>query len=142
MQRIIRIFVLLVVICLLTVSNGSAGRIKDVVLPQWWELTGSMHDKRIDFTLSVLPDGKALAAGGTYVDGGTFYLNSSETYDFASGTWTLAGNMNAPRTRHTATVLLNEGVLVTGGTNGLGPVNSVEVYDPVTRTWSLTGAMS
>lgn len=48
--------------------------------------------------------------------------------------------MTNGRYAHTASLLTNGQVLVTGGTD-LGPYNSVEIFDPVTRRWSLTGPM-
>jgi hypothetical protein len=38
--------------------------------------------------------------------------------------------MNYTRDVHTASVLTNGKVLVTGGTNGGGPLNSAELYQP------------
>jgi len=44
-----------------------------------WSVTGSMNDPRLGCTLTLLPDGQVLAAGG---DGGT---NSAELYVPPSG---------------------------------------------------------
>ena len=51
----------------------------------------------------------------------------------ASGTWSPAGSMSTPRTSHTATLLPNGRVLVTGGIDTSGPVASAELYDPATH---------
>ncbi len=139
--------VLGVVLCFVQTASVIAGSVlsekKDVILPQTWENTGAMHTSRVAFTLSLLPDGKALAAGGFYNDGSDHFLNTSESYDILTGVWSLTtGNMNTSRTRHTATVLLDGRILVAGGINGQGPISSAETFDPVSRTWSQTGAMS
>jgi len=56
--------------------------------------------------------------------------------------WTSLGMITA-RSYHTATLLANGKVLVTGGQdNTLKYLRSAELYDPVTGTWSSTGAMS
>ncbi len=56
----------------------------------------------------------------------------------AVGTWTTTGSMATGRTDHTATLLPNGKVLVTGGSTG----TSAELYNPATGTFSPTGSMS
>ncbi|CAF1561813.1 unnamed protein product [Adineta steineri] len=62
-------------------------------------------------------------------------------YDPSTDTWITTGNMNNGRYWHTASVLLNGKVLVTGG-RGNSFLNSVELYDPSTGTWTTTGRMT
>ncbi|CAF3399284.1 unnamed protein product, partial [Rotaria sp. Silwood2] len=50
--------------------------------------------------------------------------------------------MNNARSDHTASVLRNGKVLVTGGYDGISYLNSVELYDPSTGTWTMTGYMN
>ncbi|CAF1181756.1 unnamed protein product [Adineta ricciae] len=59
-----------------------------------------------------------------------------------SGQWKLTGNMNVAREYHTASILPNGKVLVTGGDNGNVNLNSAELYDPSTGNWTTTGNMS
>jgi alpha-tubulin suppressor-like RCC1 family protein len=60
----------------------------------------------------------------------------------ASGIWGQTGPMNIARTNHTASLLNNGKVLVTGGYNSsVGYLASAELYDPATGTWSVTGAL-
>ena len=54
-------------------------------------------------------------------------------------TWSLTGSMSTARSNHTATLLPDGRVLVSGGQ---GFVASAEIYDPGLGTWSLTGSMS
>jgi ELWxxDGT repeat protein/VCBS repeat-containing protein len=57
-------------------------------------------------------------------------------------TWTVTGNLGARRRYHTATLLTNGKVLVTGGYGqGNGALSSAESYDPVTGVWTATGTM-
>jgi hypothetical protein len=53
------------------------------------------------------------------------------------GSWTSTGSMLSPRHGHTATLLKNGKVLVSGG----GYDATAEVYDPASGTWSATGPM-
>jgi WD40 repeat protein len=103
-----------------------------------WARTGSMIKARFLQTATLLPDGKVLVAGGL----GTNRLGqdppplaSAELYDPGTGTWTATGKMTTVRVDHTATLLRDGRVLVTGG-NGA----SAELYDPTSATWARTGS--
>ncbi|CAF1587849.1 unnamed protein product [Adineta steineri] len=57
--------------------------------------------------------------------------------------WSITGNMTNARYEHTASVLSNGKVLVTGGLSiDYVALNSAELYDPSTSTWTTTGNMS
>jgi ELWxxDGT repeat protein/VCBS repeat-containing protein len=53
--------------------------------------------------------------------------------------WTPTGSLIVPRTGHTATLLPNGKVLVTGGHNASGLLRTAEIYDPANGVWSVTG---
>jgi len=60
-----------------------------------------------------------------------------------SGGFNPTGNMNAARENHTATLLSNGEVLVTGGDNNTdGYLASAELYSPATGRWTLTNNMT
>jgi hypothetical protein len=59
-----------------------------------------------------------------------------------SGTFIATGSMAIARTGHTATLLQDGRVLVTGGYVGTLGLLTAELYNPATGTWSLTGAMT
>ena len=83
--------------------------------------TGSMAIKRVWHTLSLLPDGMVLVAGGetescarnTCTFAGS--TAGAELYDPATGTFIATGDMAAPRETHTATLLNDGRVLIAGG---------------------------
>ena len=62
--------------------------------------------------------------------------------DATTPTWVPAGHLNTARHSHTATLLPNGKVLVTGGANTSTILNSAELYDPATGTWSVTGSLN
>jgi hypothetical protein len=105
--------------------------------------TSDMVWRRSWHSLTLLPDGTALAAGGE-TDGcnagsctfsGT--LATAEIYDPDKGTFSGTGSMTAPRETHTATLLNDGRVLLAGGVayGGVnaffGPTPSAELYTPM-----------
>jgi len=55
------------------------------------------------------------------------------------GTWTATGSMNTARFLHTATLLNNGKILITGGgVDTSNPIACAELYDPGTGTWTPT----
>ena len=109
-----------------------------------WSSTGSMNEIRVDHTATLLGDGKVLVAGGL---GASNRLASAELYDPdvapPTNPWFPAGNMEVARSSHTATLLSDGGVLVTGGLDkDRNPLASAELYDPVAGTWSSAGSMA
>ena len=89
---------------------------------------------------TLLHERKVLVTGGVDVNLDAVTA-SAEVYDPASNTWSEVASMNTPRIGHTATVLPNGKVLVTGGGTPTGLATSAEVYDPESDTWSLVANM-
>jgi N-acetylneuraminic acid mutarotase len=112
-----------------------------------WSLTDSLKTKRYLHTMTLLQNGKVLITGGAYASGNRFYhLRSCELYDPVTSRWTVINQMNYARAGHTATLLSNGKVLVTGGLYFDGSndiyLRSCELYDPVADQWVLTDSMS
>jgi len=113
-----------------------------------WTPTSPDPVGRYAHTATLLPNGKVLVVGGSSSSlPGDAGLSSAMLYDPSTETWTDAGTMNAGHTGHTATLLPNGKVLITGGTlvgSGLAATvaNTVELYNPTDGTWTMTGPLN
>jgi N-acetylneuraminic acid mutarotase len=108
--------------------------------------TGSLKTGRMDHTVTLLADGRALVVGGmTDASGAGTYLTSAELYDPTSGVWSTTSDLAPGRSGHTATRLLTGKVLVAGGSNYSNGVrtylNDAWLFDPATGMWTATGGM-
>ena len=104
--------------------------------------TGFMKLARAQATATLLTNGRVLVAGGQYFNGLQYVTNTAELYDPASGTFHYTGRMTIPRYAHTATLLQNGKVLITGGIDNRGnPRGRAEVYDPATGHFTATSNM-
>jgi hypothetical protein len=104
--------------------------------------TGSMAWRRVWHTLTLLPNGMALAAGGetdTCTGNSCWFAGSvasAELYDPSARVFLATGDMAADRELHTATLLKDGRVLLTGGVSygGIGifrgSLASAELYTP------------
>jgi hypothetical protein len=104
---------------------------------------------RAEHTATLLPDGRVLVVGGFYdvAHRPSMTLPYAEIYDPGSGNWSPTGPMLLKRAYHTATLLPNGTVLVTGGAaySGACPCGIVaysELYDPARGSWELATPMA
>jgi len=110
-----------------------------------WTPTGSLITPRAHYTLTMLPNGKLLAAGGVDMfstsgtGGAGMLLSSAELFDPLTGIWTVTGSMSTFREYHAATLLPIGKVLVAGNAS-YSP--SSELFDPATGAWTATGDMT
>jgi hypothetical protein len=104
--------------------------------------TGSMTSGRDSYSATLLLDGRVLIAGGIKAFSNPQYsLSNAEVYNPSGGTFVPAGNLSAARYSHTATLLQDGRVLLTGGESGSGEFASADLYDPGTRASTATGKM-
>ncbi|MGB8692569.1 MAG: putative Ig domain-containing protein, partial [Steroidobacteraceae bacterium] len=104
--------------------------------------TGDMTVSRSGHTATLLPDGRVLLAGGVQDFGPGIVpiqgpgVASAELYDPVSGKFTSTGSMSEGRTGHTATLLVDGTVLVTGTDY------TAELFNPGTGGFSAAGELS
>lgn len=118
----------------------------------------NMNTPRFWHTATLLPNGKVLITGGTSAMGNfnagsssfmatggpngdpeSNALATAELFDPLTGVFTYtSGPMRQPRTRHTATLLQDGTVLITGGMDQNGDaISNAEIYHPSTDTFTL-----
>lgn len=113
------------------VSLASAERY-ETETGRWVAVADMTADRGAGHTANLMPDGRVLVAGGLHELFSAFEfreLTSSEIYDPHKNTWTTTDDMSVGRYGHTATLLRNQRVLVTGGwTPAQDPTRSAELY--------------
>ena len=108
-----------------------------------WSITGSLNTGRGSHTATLLPNGSVLAAGGGGVSASydPIVNTSAELYNPATGTWSYTASLSR-RASHTATLLANGQVLVSGGGDYQSFLDSAEIYDPATGNWKGTANLN
>lgn len=95
---------------------------------------------RVFETLTTLNNGKVLIVGGQAWGASELTLDTASLYDPSTNTMEmLTSRMNIPRYGHTATLLNDGTVLVTGGFDLSGTawaVQTAEIFDPATNQFS------
>jgi len=131
-----------------TEAEKADSTVRPDVLPGTFALTGSLAEHRSVHTATLLPDGRVLVVGGNarlLVVGGNGRLpTSAEVWDPATASFSPAGSLAEARYDHTATLLPDGRVLVTGGEIGKPSkrgAHSAEVWDPTTAAFSPAGSL-
>ncbi|MEE8370464.1 MAG: galactose oxidase-like domain-containing protein [Dehalococcoidia bacterium] len=92
-----------------------------------WGSTGSMNYARRNLNAVLLPDGKILAVGGNSTGPAENPVLQAEIFDPVSETWTEVASMERPRVYHSIAILLPDGRVAAGGSDG---ESTVEFYSP------------
>ena len=137
----------------LLVAGGSNGsnvlRTAELFDPKTrtFKTTGSMYEARDLHTATLLPNGNVLVVGGFTTNalstgstsGAEIYYPKSHAWRPTSPLITTGGTLN-PVTAHTATLLADGSVLVTGGyqsgQNGIQYLDTAAIYYSTSATWS------
>jgi hypothetical protein len=99
-----------------TDASGVAQNTAEVYDPSTghWTLTGTMPVARAGLTLSVLPDGRVVAAGG-FGSSPSQALTTADLFDPTTGGWTSTGALAHGRRYQAATALADGSIMVVGG---------------------------
>jgi hypothetical protein len=129
-----------------SVSNVFAFGINGAGTPRFAS-TGDMIQARAAHTATLLPNGKVLVVDGAQLERCCDVLDpigSAEVFDPSLGSFASTGVPSEMREFHTATLLSNGKVLITGGNVGafLTPTSTAELYDPAAGTFVRTGSMA
>jgi hypothetical protein len=104
-------------------TGNNSGDVYDPATGTFAPIGNGLSVSRSTFTVTRLPSGKVLVAGGN--NGGA--RAEADLYDPSTNRFTpTAGALNSARHGHTATLLANGKVLIAGGY-----LNAAELYDPV-----------
>ncbi len=108
-----------------------------------WTAAKDMPTARRGHTATRLADGRVLIAGGIVCCSPQIVSGTAEIYDPASGGFQPTGSLVTARGFHTATLLTDGRVLVTGGSVAAdgSTTASAEIYDPSTGQFSPAGTM-
>ena len=106
-----------------------------------WSMTGDLTTARSRPSMTLLRNHQVLVAGGQNFSSGEGNLASTELYDPVSGTWSRTGDLPLAIWGHTATLLPNGLVLVTGGISSTIVANA-EIYNPKMGVWSPTNQLT
>lgn len=128
------------------ITGGTRTASSELYNPQTGQFTrtGKEIYKRNMNTTTLLKDGRVLITGGFTATGpdGADPIASSEIYDSSKSRFLLSGKMQNPRAFHSATLLLNGNVLITGGIDNKGNTDTAELYDPSINYFKLTSNMN
>ena len=121
-----------------------------------WTTVAPMSVARLGHTLTLLANGNVLATGGTAADtasgsGGGQTIRpdaTAEVYNVNTNKWTpTAAGMSTPRFEHTATLLDDGKVLITGGqgppiSGSSQALKTTEIYDPAVDSFRKSNDMA
>ena len=103
----------------------------------------ALPEARQGHTATKLSTGNVLFVGNSGVNSAAAKLLNYNSGDPQSSTWSLAGTMNYVRYNHSAVVLNDNKVLITGGFGSqTGTSKSAEIYDPTNVVTPWTSATS
>ena len=103
-----------------------------------WSEAAPLNIARFEHTATLLPDGKVLVTGGeNYSNPTSPWLKTCELYDPIQNKWTIVKSLSVAHSLHSALLLNNGLILITGGSFNTG---IWELYDPKNFTNIYSGS--
>ena len=111
-----------------------------------WARLPSMPAPQYAATAVSLADGSLLVAGGFDTVGSTPFasvpiISNAVLFQTTSSSWVKLPPLPYAETGATGTLLIDNRVLLAGGTDTNGAVNSAAIFDPGQRVWTVTSPM-
>jgi len=111
-----------------------------------FQVTGLMGDRRQEFGIALLHDGRVLFVGGRETgflkSAHSAELKTAELYDPETEEIQMIADMSDEKKMFVTETLSDGRVLVAGGiSQSTNPVSTAEIYDPTTNAWTPTGDM-
>ncbi len=125
-------------------AASASPELRSAPVARKWTLTGKTVETQLDASVTLLPDGKVLLAGGHGPGLDRVATTTAELFDPSTNDWTRTAAMHVARSRAMAVSLLNGRVLLIGGEPTARPSqpSTAELYDAATGKWSLSGPMA
>ncbi|HBL18841.1 MAG TPA: hypothetical protein DD417_19290, partial [Elusimicrobia bacterium] len=127
-------------------GEGADDVLSDAVLysaaESLWSTTGALRQRRSHHTATLLPNGTVLVTGGFISAASTGSTRRAELYFPETGTWVDTGQMVSSRAYHTATLLADGNVLVTGGYTNQNYIQTAEIYFSTAHQWVQVGDLN
>ena len=110
----------------------------DQKVPAHWTTVTNNPPVSRHHTATLLPNGDVLIVGGSIKDGTGSDVIQKKAYRYqtSTGAFVSAGAMAEERESHTATLLSNGKVLVTGGTSNKTYLDTTEIFEPASMKWT------
>lgn len=103
----------------------------------------ALPEARQGHTATKLSTGTVLFVGNSGVNSAAAKLLTYDSATPTASTWVLAGTMTYTRYNHSAVVLNDNKVLITGGFGGqTGTSKSAEIYNPTSNVWASAVSMA
>jgi N-acetylneuraminic acid mutarotase len=123
-------------------DNLATCEIFDPATMKWTMAASCQRPHAYGQSLTRLPSGDLLISGGEGERGGSSLTADVELYQVGDRSWRRAAKMRYAVHWHTATLMKDGKILVTGGQGGKRAFRSADLYDAEADRWTEAGSMT